>query len=124
MTMTTDRLENIIKTRRGTTYLVNRLVDIEKISYAEATRIVKSFWRNDEGLSDLDIYNKLAERLAVDSVTISNDQFLNMIKNVIEHSDDFCMDPLMAVLVLCQNIERIGGLPALAKRMNRFADKL
>ncbi len=117
------RLETIARTRRGKTYLIRRLVEVDKISHAEATRRIDKIW-NDRQLTPEDLYSKLSEMLAVDHVSISNDQFLDMIKNAITHCEEYCMDPLMAVHMLCENIEKIGGLAALAKRQNRFADKL
>ena len=122
--MDAQRLEHIIRTRRGITYLVRRLLEVDNTqTHHEAKKQLRKIW-DDKSLTDEETYKQLAAMLVVDDVSISREQFMQMIEKAIDHSEDYFLDPLEAVHMLTGNMLKQGGMKSIARRLDMFTKKI
>ena len=124
MTLHPDRLDVIVRTHRGKTYLVKALKATDQsLTHWAATAQIETVWK-DKSLTPEEQYKIFAEMLDVSSVTLTKEQFLKMIEDAIDNGEKFYMTQLEAVHLLCDNLTKLGGLEAVAKRLSNFVDKI
>lgn len=122
--MDSERLSEIVTRRRGITYLIKRLLDIDRAqTHSTAKGAINEIWKNSS-LSDKELYDKLAKMLSVDNVFISKEQFMRMLEKAIDNAEDYFMDPLESVHMLTTNMLKMGGLKNIARKLEIFTNKL
>lgn len=122
--MDAQRLEHIVRTHRGITFLIRRLLEVDNSqTQHEAKKQLRKIWDN-HSLTDEEKYKQLAEMLVVDDVSISREQFMEIIGKAINHAEDYFLDPLEAVHMLTGNMLKQGGMKAIARRLDMFTKKI